>query len=67
MATMAAMAKMVAGALLAIVHPKEAIVDPTPTDLTILFSNALTPACYCSEGVLRVKNGQQYWACAFLL
>ena len=56
MATMAAkIAKIVPGdlkivagdLLLAIV-----IVDPTPTDLTILLlSNALTPACNRSEGV----------------
>ena len=61
MATMAAMAKMAAGALPAMVDPKEAMVDPTPTDLTILLSNALTPARYCSEGVLGFKNGQEYF------
>ena len=66
MATKAAMAKMAAGALPAILDPKEAILDPTPTDLTILLSNALTPARYRSEGFLRFKNGQEYWAGAFL-
>ena len=49
MATKAAMAKIVAGVLLA-------IVDPTPTDLTILLSNALTPALNWSEGVLRFEQ-----------
>ena len=68
MATMAAkIAKIVPGdlkivagdLLLAIV-----IVDPTPTDLTILLlSNALTPSINRSEGVLRFKNFQEYWAC----
>ena len=58
MATKAAMAKIVAGVLLA-------IVDPTPTDLTILLSNALTPAVNWSEGVLKFEQEkkQEYWAC----
>ena len=51
MAMMAAMAKMVDGALLAIV------IVPSPTDLTIL-SNALTPTGYCSERVFRFEDNQ---------
>ena len=58
MATKAAKAKIVAAALLA-------IVDPTPTDLTILLSNALTPALNWSEGVLwfEQEKKKEYWAC----
>ena len=60
MATMAAMAKMAAGTL-------PAIVVPTPTDLTILLSNALTPALNGSKRVLRFKNKKEYRVGAMLV